>query len=540
MQVICNSTRDHEKTTGKCKPASMHLRTLTALIGILLGIAVSEISVYGSEIAVVGFLIGTLQLLLYLYEVYGSQKKIVVGENEKEDRSSFSFSLLTSVLFFSLACAILRVQMSEEKNVFACSSVCTFSGTIVSSPKMQDVYQIFSIHPTDSGHTYDVQVKTALYPRYHKGEEVTLTSKVSLPVVTMPHGDARVFDYAMYLRLHGIGSEMLYPKIAEVNSSHESNFMLSLEQLRESLVTRISAHMSNPASLLATGMLFGVSSMSQELLQTFRTAGLSHIIVLSGFNIAILISFVLLVFKFLPLMARIFFAGILSVIFVLMVGGEASIVRATLMAFVGLLALGLGRAYVARQALLLSLIAIIMYEPIHALHDVSLHLSFLATAGIIYMSEKIKSNLEDTFVRVTSKSLQEMLATTLAAYFATLPYILYTFGTASVYALIANILVLPLVPVVMLLTFIVVLLSVVPSFAHVVGYADSLLANYIIFVGRAIERLPFSSITVSISLTTMFVVYVVLIMLFVILTRKVKNETLLTKENEIISEVISY
>jgi len=79
------------------------------------------------------------------------------------------------------------------------------------------------------------------------------------------------------------------------------------------------------------------------------------------------------------------------------------VIRATLMSFVGLLAMLLGRAYVAKQALILSLLAIVMYEPYALMHDVSLHLSFLATAGIVYLSEPLEIFLR-TILRVSPLS----------------------------------------------------------------------------------------------------------------------------------------
>jgi competence protein ComEC len=138
-----------------------------------------------------------------------------------------------------------------------------------------------------------------------------------------------------------------------------------LGRWKENLISRIEMYVSSPASTLASGMLFGASSVSRELAQTFRTAGLSHIIVLSGFNIAIVIASILFVLAFLPLFLRITLASISVIVFIIMVGAEPSVVRATLMAFIGLLAMLVGREYVARHALILSFFVIVMYEVHH-------------------------------------------------------------------------------------------------------------------------------------------------------------------------------
>jgi len=287
-------------------------------------------------------------------------------------------------------------------------------------------------------------------------------------------------------------------------------------------------------------MLFGATSMSQEMVQTFRVAGLSHIVVLSGFNIAILISFILLIFTFIPLALRVICAVIFVSFFVIAVDGEASVIRATLMSFIGLLALLIGRAYTARIALLVSLVCIIAYTSSHVLYDASLHLSFLATAGIIYMSEGTQKYL----ARIQSRTYKEIIATTLTAYLATLPYILFTFGSVSVYALFANLVVLPFVPLMMLVTFLLIPLSFISEMVTIFfGYIDTMIGLFILSVARLVEWLPFSYFTGTISFVTMCIMYALLIIIYSLIHNKKNienNETLGTKDDYIISEIIRY
>jgi competence protein ComEC len=296
------------------------------------------------------------------------------------------------------------------------------------------------------------------------------------------------------------------------------------------MVARVDGAIDAPASSLASGMLFGNASMSKELTETFRVAGLSHIVVLSGFNIAIIISFVLLLLRVVPLFVRVLIASLSVVMFVVMVGGEASVIRATLMAGVSLLALVLGREYVARQALFVSLLCIVMYEPYALLHDVSLHLSFIATMGIVYMSGVLQTVLSRY---VSSRYLVEICATTLAAYIATLPYLMYTFGVASLYALFANILVVPWVPVAMLLSFLVVVFSFVSQTGTLLcAYVVSMLLDLMIAVAKQVSGLPYAAVSVSLSYTQMIVVYVVLICVYLYVSSRMSDETYRTKPDD--------
>lgn len=522
---------------------STHTKTLIALAGMIGGVVVYENTTYGSEVAVMCFVLGVIQLALVVFEKRKTYAQRV-DEDTKEGlmRSYFSIPQASGIFFIMVALLVLRMQFTTDPDIFVCETACEFRATITSAPKIKNEFQIFSVAPVGVHGVYDVQLKAPLYPRYEVGDELILTGKVAPPFSSMPHDGKKTFDYETYLHVHDIGSEMLYPNIVRATSSDmQVSYLTKLQHVRVSFIESISTYVTEPAASLASGMLFGANAMTDELTQTFRVAGISHIVVLSGFNIAILISFVLLVFRFVPLVLRIIFASTLVILFVLMVGGEASIIRATCMSFIGLLALLIGRAYVARQALLLSLMAIILYEPIHLLHDVSLHLSFLATAGIVYMSDGIKNKLH----MIRSRTYKEIITTTLAAYLVTLPYVMYTFGTVSLYAFFTNLLVLPIVPVVMLLTFLVVVsASLSSTLGLMFGYLDTLLSTVIIVVARMIERLPLSSLSVSFSFSMMCSMYVLTICAYYYFVHrtieKEKNETLLTKNNEILSEVISY
>jgi competence protein ComEC len=503
----------------------MHFKTIIFVAGIATGIIVGETINFGSEIAIASLILAVMQVGIY-----------VVGR--KRNAEGLALSLFVFLFSLGTFIGIFRVQFEREKEIFVCNTVCTFEAEIISSPETKDAYQTLVVHPVESGDDmYDVQLRVPLYPKFAIGDTINVSGKVSVPQIIYPHEGEQSFDYAAYLHTKQIGSESLFPKIELVDSEAHTVTQL-LGRWKEDMVARTNNYVSAPASSLASGMLFGSSDMPKELSDTFRAAGLSHIIVLSGFNIAVVISFVLFVLAFVPLVVRIAIASVSVIAFVMMVGAEASVVRASLMAFVALLSTLMGRAYVARQALMLSLLAIILYEPQSLLHDVSLHLSFLATTGIVYLSDPIK----DIVSRYLSKqSFVELVTTTLAAYFATLPYVCYTFGSVSPYALVANILALPLVPLAMLFSFSAVLFSYLSdAVARIFGFADTMLIDIILFFARSIEHLPFSRFAVSINAYEMIFLYASFLVLVYFIQRKTNNETYQTTKEGYLTDTISY
>lgn len=530
---------------------STHLKTLIPVSGICLGIALGEISKISSEVAIFTVILFLLQLGIYFWERKRKQRSDADGIT-----SLFSFSLITILFSLGLFLGILRVQLVSEKINYVCETVCIFDAKIISSGDVKNDYQVFNVRPVDvPDNVLDVQIKTPLYPKYKIGESLKLSGKVLVPEILPSHGEKKSFDYSAYLITKNIGSEMFYPKIEIIKNSQISMFDY-LGRWKENMIEKINLYVSSPASSLASGMLFGNSSISKELNQTFRVAGLSHIIVLSGFNIAIVISFILFVFAFLPLLIRILLASFSVILFVIMVGGEASVVRATLMAFIALLATVMGREYMAKQALIISFLLIIMYEPYALLHDVSLHLSFLATAGIVYLSSPLSIIFKKYFSKLSSQTFVSTFVTTLSAYIITLPYIMYTFGSVSMYSLISNILVLPFVPVAMLVSFLVVSNSYVSHFLSLFfGYIDSLIINFMIWTAKAIEHLPFSYLSFQISLLEMFTVYFFIVVIISFIFKKtasisflngtqeslkIKNETERLKNEGVLTDIISY
>ena len=512
----------------------MHLKTIIFVLGVAAGITIGFVSSFATEMIVATIALVMMQGIILLVSKFWKREQHV------ED---ILLSLYIFLFSFGIIMGALRVQFVEEKNPYVCESSCVFDARIISSPETKDTYQVFTVRPADppaqagvEAEIYDVQIRAPLYPRFKIGETVSVQGKTLLPSVIMPHNGEKSFDYISYLHTKNIGSEMMFPSI-EVVDSEAHSVQEYLGRWKEDLITRLGLYVSSPASALSSGMLFGDSSMSKELTQTFRTSGLSHIVVLSGFNIAIVITSILFVFMFLPLIIRIALASFFVIIFVMMVGGEASVMRATAMAFIGLLATLLGREYVARQALIISFLAIILYEPRALRADASLHLSFLATAGIVYASAPLEKILQKY---MKNKYMLSLFTTTLAAYFATLPYVMYTFGTVSLYALIANVLVLPLIPITMLLSFIVVCMSYMSETLSLgFGFADTSVSNIILFVARIVEALPFSSSSFSISFTGMCVMYLGVSLLVIYLHNK-KNETIETTKEGYLTDIIKY
>jgi competence protein ComEC len=223
-----------------------------------------------------------------------------------------------------------------------------------------------------------------------------------------------------------------------------------LAGLRGGLLGGLNRIVPEPEAALGAGILLGVrASIAPEINDAFATAGLTHVVAISGWNIAIVAALVAAMAR--PLERRpggrwssAIVAAATVAGYVLLTGASPSVVRAALMAGCMLVArLGGSRAHAA-SALELAALVMLLAAP-SVLWDVGFQLSLLATAGLIWFGAAVERRLPGWPAWV-----REPVALTLAAQLTTLPVILVNFERLSLVAPIANVLIVPLVPVAML------------------------------------------------------------------------------------------
>ncbi|MEK7201188.1 MAG: ComEC/Rec2 family competence protein, partial [Patescibacteria group bacterium] len=225
----------------------------------------------------------------------------------------------------------------------------------------------------------------------------------------------------------------------------------------------------------------------------FTAVGLLHIVVLSGYNVMIVAEAILRGLQFAPKRIAIGIASITILLFVLAAGGGASAVRAGIMAGVGLFARATSRTYDALRALVFVLVLMLLLNPLLLIYDPGFQFSFMATLGLIIGAPRVEPYL----VWVKSNMLREVLATTIAAQVFVLPLLLYETENLSLVAVPANVLVLPVIPLTMLLSFIAGLVGIVlPAIAVFVGLPAFALLSYIIGVATFTAGLPLAAVMV--------------------------------------------
>jgi competence protein ComEC len=357
-----------------------------------------------------------------------------------------------------------------------------------------------------------VLVTSFLFPEYQYGDQ--LKFYCSLKSVE-PIED---FAYDKYLARYNVYSLCYYPRI-EVLEKEQGNIILaSIFKFKSFFTSRINRILPEPHSSFLAGILIGArKSIPPDLIEAFNKTGTTHIIAVSGYNVTILATFLMLaaINLSIPRKKAFWLIIIILIIFAIITGLQASIIRASIMGGVVLLATYLGRISQIKNALVLTALVMLVINPKILVFDLGFQLSFLATLGLIYFSPIVMGllrikNIKNKFLKI---ALGDYLITTMSAIILTTPLILYNFGKVSFVAPLANILILPFIPIAMLFGFISGVLSLVyVPLGWVAGWSVWLVLNYVTWVLEKLANLDWAYYEFSkISLSLMVLSYLFII-----------------------------
>ncbi len=286
------------------------------------------------------------------------------------------------------------------------------------------------------------------------------------------------------------------------------------DQIRARAERALGSGMPAREAALARGFVLGEDErIDPTTSEDFRRAGLSHLLAVSGQNVALLalLAMPLLALLGMPLRTRLLWIVAAIVVYVPLAGAGPSIVRAGVMGALILLATFAGRRASRLYALAIAAILTLAIDPrIGA--DVGWQLSFAAVLGILAIAQPLR--------RVVARrlgpgglrgALAEGVAVTIAATLATAPLIAFHFGELSTVSLLANLLALPAVAPAMWLGMLSSIGAQVPGFPAAVpnAIAAPLLA-YIASVAAWCGRPRWAMLEVDLGMAGLLVSYVAL------------------------------
>lgn len=331
------------------------------------------------------------------------------------------------------------------------------------------------------------------------GDCLKVKGNISRPLMTATGETLYNFPYTQYLAKDGV--YLLYrvthaEKILECPTLNKYEKLKSFFLTQKIKITKIFLEKYDQpyAGLVAGVLIAGKGLMNSETLEMFKKVSLSHVIVLSGSNVSIIIFCIKYIFDF--LFSRIRASLSIEIIkkilillsvtsFVLLTGGGAPIYRAYISSVCALVFFKKGTDQVYALTVVVLLMAII--NPMASIYDPSFHLTCCATYGLILFSKYFDQAMIFSWANFLPNFLREIISVTLATQVFVFPYIIFMSGSFSTVFLLSNVLVLPLLPIVMLLGF----SSLFPVVGGLCVFINIIILKIIFYLVQVMASVPF-------------------------------------------------
>lgn len=367
-----------------------------------------------------------------------------------------------------------------DKNIY-------FTGMIVSRPSYsRSGNQILEIQPDN----FTQLIRISLYHHIvaKGGERVVVSGLLERPK------NFEDFNYVAYLKTRQVYAELKRSRVV-IYRTNEKTLKSYLTQLRSKLLFRAKRLFEPNSAAIVLGILIGQKEQLPQVVEdSFRKVGLVHILVVSGFNLTIIASGFGVFARWFGRRRSDLLAIVAIWLFCLLVGASAAVIRAAIMSSLVIIGRSLGRFSGALFSLLLAATLMSLLNPWQLFYDVGFQLSVAATFGVI-TAGRLANNLQNRGM------LAEVLWPSVGAIICTSPLIAYYFGTFSTVSVLANLIVLPIIPYLMLSGA----LSFVPVISTIFVPITESLVSAQLKVATSLAALPFSQLIVSYDLTALLV-----------------------------------
>lgn len=304
-----------------------------------------------------------------------------------------------------------------------------------------------------------------------------------------------------------------------------------LEDLRRRFFAGTHTALADPQGSLGLGFLVGLRTLLPEsLLEQLSRTGLTHIVAVSGYNLTILVRLTRrLLARYSKYLATASALGLI-VGFIAVTGLAPSIFRAAIVSGLALTAWYYGHKVKPMVLILVSAAVTAAINPMFLWSDIGWWLSFLAFFGVLILAPTLLAR----FAGGSDHWLAQLLAETLSAQLLVLPVIAFIFGELSVISILANLIILPFIPLAMLLTFGAGLSGLaVPAVAGWLSWPANTLLVSMVRVVEWLAALPFAATELTFTMWQMLALYAA-ILLFISAAKKAPTFKELAPEYSIV------
>ena len=317
---------------------------------------------------------------------------------------------------------------------------------LVETVEKKEKYTRFRVEPQNQN--FKILLYHSPFSEIQAGDKLAMTCNLEVP-----ENFQEGFDYKKYLAKDRVFFICRQAEVEILEVSDKGNPRTLMFQIREEIGKRIEQLFPSPQSGLMIGLLLGGDDkLPKNWQEKFSTTAMTHIVAVSGYNVTIIAEYLMFLAILIGFWRKqAFYLAIIGIfIFIALIGFPPSGVRAAVMGGLILWAAKNGRLANSQNAIIFAGALMLFFNPMLLRWDIGFQLSFLATLGIVYLSPIWEGFFQK---RSFASTFWEILFLTLSAQIFVLPVILQNFGNLSLVSPLANLLILPVIPITMLLGF---------------------------------------------------------------------------------------
>lgn len=311
----------------------------------------------------------------------------------------------------------------------------------------------------------------------------------------------------------------------DIEIVNKFDFLSLFLKYRDRLADSVCMAMNEPQSHIINGLVLGRSdNISYKVKRAVDRCGLSHIFCVSGLHISILSAFIMCFLKLIKAFKwlSIFVLANFLFCFAAMVGMTPSVIRACVMVLFSNLFVLLHKKAGRLDGLFLAAALILIFSPTYIL-GLSFILSFSSCSGILLFAKSIKVWIRDklSWYRDWQLSIIELFSVSLAANFASAPFLIFAFGKISIISPFVNLIIVPFVPLLFILGIGVAISGfILTDLSNWLGYICEGLCGAVFYVIELISKIPFCYIPANYGFVFFTVIFLVLFLLFTMVIKR--------------------
>lgn len=420
------------------------------------------------------------------------------------------FKLIFIFIIFALLGAWRYEMHQTKKTVINLNNKEVITGRVNEEIDPGGKYQKIIVKNLKNNNS--ILVSTNKYPEFKYGDVLELRGKLEAPK------NWSEFRYDRYLARYDIYLQMTWPKIRVIKNAPD--LYSQLLSIKNKVYQIINLALPEPEAGLANALLLGYKNTLDEIeKQSFACCGLSHVVAISGSHLTLLSALAFNFLLALGLSSRGAFKPVVIFLwlYAILTGLQTSALRSAIMISLVLWGKKNGRSDAGGRILFITAAVMLFFNPLLLRDDLGFQLSFLAMLALIYfcpLGEKIFG----------SGNIKSVLIMTLASQLITWPITAYNFGTFSVIAPLANLLVVWLfawlLPALLIASF---LSWIIPSL-NVLWFSPAyFMLSYVIKVGTWLSNWPKACLNWQISWQFMVFYYLIVVFNYYIIDKKYKK-----------------